>query len=282
MRNKVISIFSLGFVSLFIFLLACKKKDVIPNPEPLPDGFSRTKMLQNIGENFIIKNYEEFLSKTATLKNDVTEFSNNPDSTNLVKLRNSYLNAYKTWQKCSVFEFGPAADAIFRNNVNTFPCDTNDIKNNINSGSYNLGTAANIDAKGFPALDYLLYGYGNNFSAIRTNLQTANAKKYLKDISDEIHSLTERILNEWKPSSGNYLAKFTGNTGTEVGSSIGDLINQFNFDYEIIKTNKLAIPMGKKTLGTALPDKVEAYYSGVSNELINIHLESLKRPLFGV
>jgi uncharacterized protein len=281
MFSRLIKFISLSLVGLVVFLLACKKKDEIPTPVPVGASFSRTAMLDNIGRNIIIKRYEAFTNSTQSLKNAVESFSANADSANLVSLRTSYINAYKEWQKCSAFEFGPGADAILRTNVNTFPCDTNDIKNNVNSGTYNLGIAANIDAKGFPALDYLLYGYGSNFSTISTNLQTANAKKYLKDITDEIHNLSQRVLNEWKPESGNYLAKFTDNTGTELGSPIAMLVNEFNFDYELIKNNKVGIPLGKKTLGTLLPRHVEGYYSGISKDLIIINLESLKELYTG-
>lgn len=270
-----------GIFCLFVLVSLSCKRDEIPEPVALSGSFDRAAMLSNIGNNIILPNYATLSETCTALKTSAENFASSPDSAGLVSLRNNYTAAYTAWQKCSVFEFGPAAENVLRSNLNTFPCDTNDIKNYISTGSYDLQTAAASDAKGFPALDYLLYGNGSNFSAILNNLSTTNGKKYLNDVCSEIQSLTAKVHNAWKVDGNNYIATFTVNTGTEAGSPTSDLVNQLNYDFEIIKTNKLAIPMGKKSLGTLLPYKVEAYYSGMSAALLNEQLAAIENVYEG-
>ncbi|MDQ3191694.1 MAG: imelysin family protein, partial [Bacteroidota bacterium] len=161
---------------------------------------------------------------------------------------------------------------------------TGKINNNIRAGSYNLATASNLSAKGFPAIDYLLY-YPLASSEIivlyTTDEHSEKRKQYLNTIIAEITSLAVNAHTQWLPSGGNYVATFSTSLGNDVGSSIGMLVNQLNYDYELIKTNKLAIPMGKKSLGTLYPEKIEGYYCTKSMDLIKEHLTAVERIYLG-
>ncbi|MDQ3534753.1 MAG: peptidase M75, Imelysin, partial [Bacteroidota bacterium] len=60
------------------------------------------------------------------------------------------------------------------------------------------------------------------------------------------------------------------------GSSFGELVNELNFDYEVIKNPKVGIPLGKKSLGQKLPESVEAYYSGISKDLALLNVKAIE------
>lgn len=255
-----------------------------------PDGnnkvnFDRSLMLENIGNNVIIPDYSNLAEKMSLLQQAVTDFNGAADNVKLVALQNAFHDAYLAWQKCSAFEFGPAMDVSLRMSVNTFPTDTAQIQNNITSGSYNLETAANIDARGFPALDYLLHKRnGNNTEVLErftTNNNAQGWKTYLTDLVDDTKTLVDAVKNNWSVSGGNYLASFISKDGTDVGSSLGELVNQLNYDYEILKNARIGIPAGKQTLGVPLPEKCEAYYAGYSLELAIEQLNSIKELYLG-
>jgi predicted lipoprotein len=74
-------------------------------------------------------------------------------------------------------------------------------------------------------------------------------------------------LKAWESSEGNYRAEFIDKQGTDIGSSLGEAVNQFIFNYELLKNPKIGIPLGVKTLGEPLEKQVEAYYAGYSLEL---------------
>lgn len=267
------------FVAVLLVFSSC-------NPEGNNTvNFDRAAMLENIGSNIIIPNYSDLSDKMNLLKQAATDFTTAPDNSTLITLQTTFKNAYISWQKCSAFEFGPAMQVSLRMSINTFPTDSTQIQTNIASGSYNLATANNIDARGLPALDYLLHKRnGNNTEVLErftTNPEAQGWKDYLTALVNDTKNLVDTVNNSWSPVSGNYLATFISNDGTDEGSSLGELINQLNYDYEQLKNARIGIPAGKQTLGVALPEKCEAYFAGYSAELALDHIIEIKDIYLG-
>lgn len=265
--------------TLLVAFYSCKKEE-----KPAPE-FDRGLMLENVGNAIIIPAYENLDNKAQEMDSAVIRFTAAPDLANLVKLQDAFIEAYLAWQDVSLFEFGPAEQLLLRANTNTFPADTIQIGSNISSGTYNLAAVSNLDAKGFPAMDYLLFGTaaGNNaiLDKYSSDADSAKRKKYLKDISKEIRSNVNSVYNSWVPGGGNYIHTFINNTGTNVGSSLGLLVNQLNYDFELLKNYKIGIPLGKKTLGTPLPEKTEGYYSKRSAQLAVAHIKAIENTYSG-
>jgi predicted lipoprotein len=242
-------------------------------------------MLENIGTNIILPNYIALSDKLNLLQQATTDFTTAPDNTKLTALQSAFKNAYLSWEKCSAFEFGPAMQVSLRMSVNTFPTDSLQIQSNIASGSYDFETANNLDARGFPAMDYLLHKRnGSNAEVLErftTNPDAQAWKDYLVALVNDTKNLADAVKNNWESASGNYLATFISLDGTDVGSSLGELVNQLNYDYEILKKARIGIPLGKQTLGVVLPDKCEAYYAGYSVELALEQINGIKNLYLG-
>ncbi|MCI5056718.1 MAG: imelysin family protein, partial [Flavobacteriales bacterium] len=150
--------------------------------------------------------------------------------------------------------------------------DTAQIENNIANGSYNLAAATNLDAKGLPALDYLLSS-PNAFN----KLSETNRLQYFEDVFDDMFNTISSVLTDWS----NYESSFTSDIDNAAGSPISLIVNQLNFDLELLKNARIGIPLGKKTLNIAQPKQVEAYYSQWSLELTRTHLTALKSHFEG-
>ncbi|MGB1247413.1 MAG: imelysin family protein [Chitinophagales bacterium] len=241
--------------------------------------FDRDAMLKNIGENIIVNRYDILAEKSDELHDAITNFTTNLDAASLEIAREKLLATQIAWQGCSTFEFGPAGMTSLRTVVNTYPTDTDLVQDNITNGSYNLETASNIDAKGFPALDYLLFGVAENDNDIIAFYNNQNAKTYLEDVSTQIKTKTNTVADEWNNS---YLAQFKSQNGTDVGSSLGMLVNEINLDFEThIRDGKIGIPLGVRSLGTPQADKTEAFYSGNSIALAKESIAQLKELYLG-
>lgn len=280
--NKNLKGLLLIAISVIVAISSCKKKK--EDEMEVENTFNKSEMLSNIGNSIILPQYLTLKNKIDTLQLLCADFNSNTNATNLTLLRQHFINTYKAYQWASTFEFGQAEIDVFRANLNTFPCDTAQINSNIASGIYDLNTVSNIDAKGFPAIDFLLYRNNQNDSYIVSlfnSYANANAKTYLTDLITEMQNKTTTIYNAWKNDGGNYISTFQSNTGSDVGGSIGMLVNQLNFDFEILKNARIGIPLGKQTLGIPLPEKTEAYYSGISLELINEHIQSIENIYLG-
>jgi predicted lipoprotein len=271
-----------AMVSTIAFTACDRKKKEEPTPE---STFDKSGMLANMGDNIIVPAYLDLKISVDSMDFYCDQFISNPTAGNLVSLQLKFFSAYTSYQRVSEFEFGPAENELIRPSFNTFPCDTAQINSKISAGDLTLGAASDLDAKGFPAMDFLLYGINRDNSIVlakfTTDANASNAKNYLAALVNELKYKTDVTCNAWSASGLNYISTFKNNTGSDVGSSIGMLVNQINYDLEILKNAKIGIPLGKKTLGTPLPEKVEAFYNTQSLALAAEHLKSLENIYLG-
>ncbi|MCC9168814.1 imelysin family protein [Pontibacter harenae] len=244
--------------------------------------YDRQAMVVNYADNLIVPAYTDFKNKTEALATAVDAFVATPTVTTLAATQTAYQDAYKALQNASLYEFGPADEQLLRTNLNIYPTSTAKIENNIAAGTYDLHRSANLDAKGFPALDYLLYGAGGGAAVVEqftSGANVANRKKYLQELSTLINQRANAVYTGW--TSGDYSTTFKNSPGTAVGSAVGNLVNQLNYDIDVTKRAKVGIPSGRFTAGSALPEKVEAYYSQTSLELLKQAIRAEKATFMG-
>ena len=250
-----------------IFLYGCSGSD--DNPER-KDNFNRAAMLTHWADNIIVPSLEHYVGELGKLKTAISAFNNAAKVPHLQTLRTEWLDAYRAWQRVSMFEIGPAETATLRNFTNSYPTDVEQIKLNVASGSYNLKLPSSRDAQGFPALDYLINGIGRGDVATVKALHNTNHKKYLNDLITRMTDMATKVLKGWK--SG-YRDNFVKNSGSSATASLNKLANDFVFYYEkALRAGKIGIPAGVFS-GSPLKDKVEALYHGEASKAL--FLESL-------
>jgi predicted lipoprotein len=236
-------------------------------------SFERSALLINWADNIIVPSYEAFSTDLEMLTASFNSFKEDASEENLVNLRSSWVNAYSTWQHIAMFEIGPAETVGFQLNMNIYPTDSDKIDQFIASGSYDLSLSSNRSAKGFPALDYLLYGIGENDAAILA-LYNSDEKDslltYTEDVLLDMKSLTDAVLSDWKEG---YRDTFVSNDGASSTASVDRMVNDYIFYYEkYLRAGKMGIPLGVFS-GSTLPQNVEAYYEGTISD--DLFLEGL-------
>lgn len=278
---KKITLIILAFLIIGI-LADCKKKKTNEEDEP-EISFDKSGMLSNYADNVIVPNFQLAKQALDSFVLAYNDFTQNKTVADLIVARQKFNRAYTQYQYISLFEFGPSENEIIRANFDTYPTDTVQIKSNINAGTYNLNLASNIDAKGFPSIDYLLYGKNisdtNVVALFDTDINAANRQAYINDCLSEMQTRLNTIINNWNSS---YRNSFVSSTGSEIGSSLGLLVNQLNFEIDLMKNGKVGIPLGKKSLGVQLPEKCEAYYANtISVSLIKTCLSNIENTYLG-
>lgn len=242
--------------------------------------FDQQGMLTNIGQNIIFPAYANFNSKAAALEESIHDFTHEPTTATLAAAQEGLKETYRAWQRVSLYEFGPAEEAALRMSVNSFPTDWSAIETDIASGNWNLGFVSSLQKKGLPAIDYLLFNGANSeeiVASYTSGEHAANRRQYLHDVTDQLTALAGEVYQAWTPEGGNYLGEFNTNTGSEAGTSLNLLVNQFNQGYEVTKNKRLGIPKGANSEnGSPFPKAVEAYYSGISLELMQINLQNVE------
>ena len=260
------------FTFLALLIAGCKKSDA--------PSYDRAALLENMANSLILPGYEQLQTNLTNLETAASTFHATSSSENLMEVRSAFLNAYLSFQSVKMYDFGPAADYAFKAACNTYPTNSEKIDENISSGTYILGAAENTAAIGFPALDYLYYN-GDDVTIINqfTVDPDAEARKtYVTELIAKMKTELEAIISAW---NGSYKATFLAANGTDIGSSISLVYNEWVKDIELLKNAKIGIPAGLFSGGEQFPDYVEAYYSGYSKTLALASLDALEQVFLG-
>lgn len=245
--------------------------------------YDRSTMLANLADNYIIPAYNNYQASTTELDNKATAFKNALTIATLTELRTAWKLTCISWQGVSFIDFGPAADISLKSQTNIYPIDTALVNSNIASGSYDLQIPSNFDAKGLQALDYLLYGSGNNDQdVVDYFINTSEAQNYLAAITSELKANAETVLNNW---NNTYSQSFKNNSAdNSQGSSVSILVNALSQHYEsYIRKGKVGLPSGvfNGFSQQPMPGHVEALYSGYSIEYATAVMEAFRKFVKG-
>lgn len=262
-------------VTFVAFLTACSSTD--DSGTKGGDSFNRTALLTHWADNIIIPAYQNYGNQLVSFSFDLGNFHDNPTEENLIKMRASWLEAYKAYQQVMLFSIGKAAEINFKEATNTYPTDVAGIEQNIANGGYNFELFSQFSKQGFPALDYLINGLGTTDTEI-LSFYTSNAnatayKQYLLNLMIVLNTKSNAIKMDW---SGGYRDTFIASNGTAVSSSTNQMTNLFvkNFEKDI-RTGKIGIASGVFSNGTLFPEKVEGFYKkNISKMLLNTAIQS--------
>lgn len=288
--------FKSGQVKKIVFVLAvtvfCACSKSSDKGGETPNAFDKTAMLTNYADNLIIPGYTALQQKLQVLQAASDAFLAAPTIATQATLKTAYTDAQLQYERITSFHFGPAETVlldIFANfsgsldyNFNTagqltgFSIDSVSIENNISTGTYNLATMsrASFYSQGFPALNYLCFG-PNAIAKFGTN--TAARVKYVKDVLARLKGLVDGVVTSW----GTYRADFISNTKTNVGSPIGNMVNQIAYQMDLLKGPRIGWPFGKQSNGTVFATKVEAYFTNNSVALAVENINALKKTYNG-
>jgi hypothetical protein len=246
------------------------------------EGFDRSALLEHHAKNMIQPAFSALAEKTLALQSASSTFRSSSTEANLLLVQKAWKEAALAWQSANGFNFGPAGEEGLRKGlveeIGTFPIAALKIENSINSGQWNTADF-NRDARGLLAIEYLLYGENKTSAEIVAGF-VGNTKRrdFLFALAEDVHKRVSEVNNTWKT----YSAEFVRNAGTDVGSSTSILYNEFVRSYEALKNFKVGVPLGKRAGQTkSEPQLVEAYYSGLSLDLLRAHFTALENLWYG-
>lgn len=291
--NKRLTRGTFLIAGLFVLLFSCSKKDSSSPATGIgePEVFDKSAMLVNYADNLIMPQYHALQEELEILVDAVNAFDEAPSATTLDAVKSAYRYAHYQYMNVEVFNFGPAGTAQLEYFANFFggfdysftqdgmlagySVDTTSIENNITTGNYDLTEYSrnSFYSQGFPALSYLLYVDG----ALTKFENSAGRIKYLKDVTDRLKALVDKVYNDWSA----YRSTFIANTKSDVGSPIGNLVNRMAYQMDIMKGPRIGWPFGKQSNGNMFPAKSEAYFAGFGATLAYQNMMSLKNTFMG-
>jgi predicted lipoprotein len=263
--------------------VSCSKKETTEaeTEQELAVIYDREVLLTNLSSNYIIPAYQVFNDNIKSLEVQSNSFVNSPSSMTLDALKNAWSKALLSWQDVAFLEFGPAADISLRAQTNVYPVDTTLIKENMLSGSYNLATANNFTAKGFQALDYLLFSESNEPKAIAF-VSSSTVANYISAVITDLKTNSQYVTDKWTTYSTDFIENSESNAD---GTSISTMVNTITSHYEgYIRRGKIGIPSGvfNGFSQQEMPGHVEALYSHKSIENASRSMQAFENFFKGV
>lgn len=239
----------------------------------------QSAFLTNLGENVIVPAYENLVTVNTNLKSAVETFTGDVTDDNLTAVQNALKTARLGWQDCMMFDFGPASTNGLSSTLNIFPVDVQTIESNIENGNFSLEAAAASDQRGYQAISYLVHGGETDQDLIAQFQDSENRRTYLTTLVDLIVEKSTATLEDWETE---YLETFKAAQGTDVGSSLGQLVNATTQTLERnTRDAKIGIPVGLRSLGIPNPDRVEGLYATNSVEFLVRNLNAYRNIYTG-
>ncbi|MFY0688040.1 MAG: imelysin family protein [Cyclobacteriaceae bacterium] len=246
------------------------------------NNYDQSSFLSNTG-NIGLQALYNLKNHTDTLGISASDFQNDPTSSSLSDFRTDLYNARLAWQWVQPFAFGPSESRGLTGNLNIYPVDVLQIENNIANQNYDLNTLSNLDAKGFPAIEYLIYGEpGTTDEAIIASFESTDRANYLSEVISLIIATVDQVHGDWE---SNYIIEFRGDgsEGIDVGSGTSLLVNALNRTFEReTRDGKLGIPIGVRSLGTPIPTSQEGYHSNHSFAFLKESVQAYRAIYEGI
>jgi len=245
-----------------------------PGDDNDSQNFDRGAYLAHTADNLIVPAYTDFLERSENLSVTLSGLTvGTVDSNDIDAAREALHEAYMSWQRVQLFDFGPAINRALLVTTNTFPTDTIEIAEASLAPSWTGGLSSNLNSSGLPALEWLLFSDDAATTATEWNDEANGRLNHAKRLASFLTEEANAVLTVW---TSEYRDAFVSSTGTEAGSSTGELLNAFNRVYEgIIRKGKLGLPNGIMTFSqTPQPDLVEAPFAAEWS--VDFLAESLK------
>ena len=175
------------------------------NNDPVTPEKNYADQLENLGNDVILKTYEELNNKTQSLANALAALENNPTSQALDASRQAWRDSRVPWEQSEGFLFGPVDQLGIDPAIDSWPVNETDLDAVLNSPqpltkTYIDGLEGTL--KGFHTIEYLLFGVdGNKLVADFT----ARQFEYLSACSQSLLGATQQLYDSWKPAGGNFI-----------------------------------------------------------------------------
>ncbi len=264
----------LAILALSIFTVSCTKTD--PQVE-----VNYNEQLSNIGNNIIVKTYEDLKDKSALLKQATLLLETTPTAANLTAAKNAWIASRSPWEQSEGFLFGPVDQQGIDPAIDSWPVNVIDLNNVL--ASPNPLTEAYIanqegTLKGFHTIEFLLWGANGNKQVADF---TAREFEYLKSCSANLATDTNRLYNLWSLNGDKFILNLiNAGNGSPVyisqKSAFGELTNNIIGIADEVANGKINDPFSQNDVTLE-----ESSFSANSKTDFTDNIKSIKNIYLG-
>lgn len=217
--------------------------------------------------------YEAFATSSEALQERARVYCQASDKQKIATIRDAWLNAFLDWQRVRFVDFGPIEQDNIAWQLQFWPDSKNLIARKTDhwlQGEQSIDAASIADdsvaAKGFPALEYVLF----DPLVVKAGhaLPETRACDFLQTVSAQIHTNASRLQVDWISFEQHFLSR-PEYAQTTVLAAMHSL--------EILRDKRLAAPMGLGGTTRRNPYIADAWRSGESLSTMHATLAGLQR-----
>ncbi len=240
----------------------------------------RKAVLDSITKEVILPAFEDFTGRTDSLLEAAKAFVGKPDKASLEQVRRQWQNAALSWKVAGTYSFGPVDDHFLSGAIDYPGVHYPNIEKSISSGvtiddSYIESRGSSL--KGLKAIEYLLYKNFSGDSVVRDFASSQKRREYLSALASNLAAHADKVLEAWKGTDAPFAATFTNADGRDVKSSLSILVNKCVSQVNLIKDERLAVPLGMRNGGNPDLSSVEGRLSGTSLALIRSEIAGVQK-----
>lgn len=251
-------------------------------------NFDRTEMLDNIANNVILPNHQQFADKTSELNEALLAFTTTPNFGKLNTAQEKWKAAMDAWKLCELFDLGAVKNSYLHNKIDA-EANPTFILNHIYDTTYidnGYIESAGSSSKGLQAIEFLIFNEANDNQALLDSFMTSTHalrfREYTKNLGYNLKQKADELYEVWDVNGNNYITEFIESQGSDLGSSISMLANEMITLIEKMVQTRLGKPLGKQSDGLPHPELVESLQSGHSLENLKNNLHSLEMAFEGL
>jgi uncharacterized iron-regulated protein len=270
------SIFYTFLLLGFFSITACDNND---DPTPTTDY---ADILDNTGENVILKTYETLAAQAALLQTATQTLENNPTQVNLDAAKSAWVATRSPWEQSEGFLFGPVDQEGIDPSIDSWPVNVIDLNNVLASANpltVSFLSQQEGTLKGFHTIEFLLWGE-NGLKQVGDI--TTREFEYLAAAAGVLADDTQTLYDLWKPSGGNFIANIlTAGKGSHVyisqKSALEEITNALIVIADEVGNGKINDPLVQQDLTLE-----ESRFSANSKADFADNIRSIKNMYTGV
>ncbi len=280
MQMKIINRISGTSLTLCILLVAGLLLSSCGESKRELRNIDRRAVLDSITEEVILPAFEDFAGRTDSLLDAIKVFAGKPDKTSLEVARRQWQNAALSWKVAGTYSFGPIDDHFLSGAIDYPGVHYPNIEKSISAGvviddAYIESRGSSL--KGLKAIEYLLYKNAGSDSVVRDFALSQKRREYLSALASNLAKQADKILEAWKGTDTPFATSFTNADGRDIKSSLSILVNKCISQVNLIKDERLAVPLGMRNGGNPDPASVEGRLSGTSLALLRNEITGVQK-----
>ncbi|QTE23454.1 imelysin family protein [Polaribacter cellanae] len=260
-------------IAIFCTIIACNKDNFSEKV-----AFDIQKYQTEFVNNTITPANEEFVLNSEKLNEAILKFSTNLNNQNLLSLKTAWKNAALSYSKTEVGDFGVIKNTGIHLAIYSWTANETGIENFIASTHVISESSINSSptkTRGLSAIEYLIFE--KTTAETITAFSDQRRLDYLIYLGENLLKKVNSLKDQWE----SYSSIFIKNKTSGLDGSINRIVNQMNVLLENIKRFKIGEPSGLENSTTVSTNLLQADKSGISLDIIEKNIESLKATYFG-